>query len=118
LNTGTIKWQVPAGGDEPRAAAEGATNTGTVRSRAGLISTVTGLLFHAGGDGKLRVYDAETGQLLWSTSLPGGSIGVPAMYEINGRQFLAVNATQVVGGRGTGPASGAGRGAYVAFALP
>jgi quinoprotein glucose dehydrogenase len=118
LNTGTIKWQVPAGGDEPRAAAEGATNTGTVRSRAGLISTAPGLLLHAGGDGNLRVYDPDTGQLLGSTSLPGGSIGVPAMYQANGRQFLAVNATQPIGGRGAAPAAGFSRGAYVAFALP
>src|SRR5919201_2174943 len=56
-------------------------------------STSTGLLFHAGGDGKLRVYDAETGQVLWTTTMPAGSRGIPSMYEVNGRQFFVVNVT-------------------------
>ena len=61
LNTGTIKWQVRTG-DEPRAAAQGATDTGVISQRSGIITTVTGLLFHAGEDGKVRAHDVETGQ--------------------------------------------------------
>ena len=37
--------------------------------------------------------------------LPAGSRGIPAMYEVNGRQFFVVNATSTIGGRtddGTG----------------
>jgi quinoprotein glucose dehydrogenase len=133
LNTAKIKWQVPAGGDEPRAAAEGATNTGYPMARTGIITTASGLLFHAGLDSKLRVYDAETGQVLWTTTLPAGSRGIPAMYEVNGKQYLLVSATQG-GGRGAAAASAAsaaaGRGnvtgapqaaperSYVAFAIP
>lgn len=116
LNTGTIKWQVPAGGDEPRTVAEGGRDTGYPRSRTGIITTATGLLFHAGLDGKLRVYDSATGAILWIGDLPGGSIGGPAMYEVNGRQFFVVNATQTAAGRGAAAASSAR--AYVAFALP
>jgi quinoprotein glucose dehydrogenase len=133
LNTAKIKWQIPAGGDEPRALAEGGSNTGYPMARTGIITTASGLLFHAGLDRKLRAYDAETGQVLWTTSLPAGSRGIPAMYEVNGKQYLLVSATQG-GGRGAAaaaaPASADGRGnaatvpaavperAYVAFALP
>jgi len=128
LNTGTIKWQVPAGGDLPAAVAQGGVNTGYPSARAGIISTSTGLLFNAGSDGKLRAYDAETGRVLWVGALPAGSIGVPAMYEANGRQYLVINATSG-GGRGGAPVNVANIGtmpptapsaerAYVAFALP
>jgi hypothetical protein len=34
-NTGTLKWQVPAGGDDPRAVAEGATNAGYISAAPG-----------------------------------------------------------------------------------
>jgi quinoprotein glucose dehydrogenase len=73
------------------------------------------LLFQAGGDGTLRVYDSDTGQVLWTASLPAGSRGIPAMYEANGRQFFLVNATSSQGG---GPARTPVVPAYVAFALP
>ena len=113
LNSGTIRWQVPAG-DEPKAFAQGAKDTGVMSQRSGIITTSTGLLFHAGGDGKVRAHDAETGRVLWTGNLPGGSRGVPAMYEAGGRQYLVVNATQ-----GEVAATGAtGARAYVAFALP
>ena len=126
LNTGTIKWQVPGGGDEPRAIAGGATDTGFPLARTGIITTATGLLFQAGLDRKLRAYDAETGRVLWTGELPGGSVGIPAMYEADGKQYVLVSATQ--GGRAGGagaqgretaaaPAAEAPR-AYVAFALP
>jgi quinoprotein glucose dehydrogenase len=119
LNAGTIKWQVPAGGDDARASAAGAKDTGFISQRTGIITTSTGLLFQAGGDGMLRVYDADTGHVLWTAELPAGSRGIPAMYEVNGRQFFVVNATAATEGGSrstigsTRPAKG-----YVAFALP
>jgi len=113
---------VPAGGDEPRAIAEGGSNTGYPMARTGIITTSTGLLFHAGLDGKLRAYDAETGGVLWTGDLPAGSRGIPAMYEVNGKQYLLVSATQGAarGAAGAAPAaaSPAPTRAYVAFALP
>ncbi|ODS52679.1 MAG: hypothetical protein ABS36_16700 [Acidobacteria bacterium SCN 69-37] len=122
LNTGRIKWQVPAGGDEPRAVAEGASNTGYPRVRTGIVTTTTGLLFQAGLDGKLRAYDAETGEVLWTTDLPAGSAGIPAMYEVGGRQYFVVNATQSTGAARGNASDGVGGSAparaYVAFALP
>ncbi len=124
LNTGTIKWQVPAGGDDPRAAAAGAKETGFIRQRTGIVTTSAGLLFHAGGDGQLRVYDSENGRVLWTSPLPAGSRGIATMYDVKGRQFFVVNATSslaaAAGGEGTIPPEGAPvpARAYVAFALP
>jgi quinoprotein glucose dehydrogenase len=119
LNTGTIKWQVPAGGDDLRALSEGAKDTGYIFQRTGIITTPTGLLFQAGGDGTLRVYDADTGTVLWTAKLPAGSRGIPAMYEANGRQFFLVNATSSSPGVAADRTAGARPGpAYVAFALP
>jgi quinoprotein glucose dehydrogenase len=120
LNTGTIKWQVPGGGDDQRAVAEGATNTGYILQRTGIITTSAGLLFHAGGDRVVRVYNSDTGQVLWTAPLPAGSRGIPAMYEVNGRQFFVVNATATIAGSGGvgEPSSQNPDRAYVAFALP
>jgi quinoprotein glucose dehydrogenase len=115
LNTGTIKWQIPTG-DELRVAAQGVRDTGVISQRAGIITTATGLLFHAGEDRKVRAHDVETGKVLWTAELPAGVRGGPAMYEVNGRQYLVVNATQgASGGRGGVP--GVTERAYVAFAL-
>ena len=120
LNSGTIKWQVPAGGDDPRAVAEGGSNTGYPSARTGIITTPTGLLFQAGLDGKIRAYDVENGRVLWTGDLPAGSVGIPAMYEANGKQYLLVSATQGAGRGATagGPAAAGVTRAYVAFALP
>ena len=113
LNKGTIKWQVPVG-DDLRALKEGAHDTGGIGLRAGTVVTSTGLVFLTGADAKMRAYDSETGKVLWTAELPGQSRGIPAMYSVNGRQYLIVNATNA-----QGPAANPDnpRG-YVAFALP
>jgi quinoprotein glucose dehydrogenase len=125
LNKGTIKWRVPLG-EDARAAAEGAKNTGVfMAERHGIIVTSTGLLFVATTDGKVRAHDEETGKILWTGALPAGSEGVPAMYEVNGRQFLVVPASSRInsGGGHVRPGDVAadpvvGTPSYVAFALP
>jgi len=106
--------------------AEGAKNTGTFGSRSGAVITSAGLIFIAARDGKVRAYDEETGGTLWTATLPASSEGVPAMYEVAGRQFLVVSASSAYS---TGrqplavgvppPVAGvsAPRG-YVVFALP
>jgi quinoprotein glucose dehydrogenase len=125
LNKGTIKWRVPLG-EDARAAAEGAKNAGVfMAERHGIIVTSTGLLFVATTDGKVRAHDEETGQVLWTGTLPAGSEGVPAMYEVNGRQYLVVPASSRIntGGGHQPPGTAAadpvvGTPGYVAFALP
>jgi len=86
--------------------------------RHGIIATSTGLLFVAGSDSKIRAFEAETGKILWTAQLPAGSEGIPAMYEVNGRQYLVVpSSTQINAPGGHAEAPNLLRG-YVAFALP
>jgi quinoprotein glucose dehydrogenase len=125
LNKGTIKWRVPLGEDAV-AAAQGAKNSGVfMAERHGLIVTSTGLLFVATTDGKVRAHDEETGKILWTASLPAGSEGVPAMYQVNGQQYLVVPASsRINSGGGHNPPTGirepdaAATRSYIAFALP
>jgi quinoprotein glucose dehydrogenase len=126
LNSGTIKWKLPLG-EDAQAAAEGAKDTGIfMAEHHGIIVTSTGLLFVATSDGKVRAHDQDTGKVLWTGSLPAGSEGIPAMYEVGGRQFLVVSASSSInsgGGHrdpsGSLPATALpGARAYVAFALP
>jgi len=126
LNAGTIKWKIPLGQDA-EAAAEGAQDTGAfMAEHHGMIVTATGLIFIAASDGKLRALDEETGKVLWSTTLPAGSEGIPAMYEVGGRQYLVVSASSVINSGGGHPGRGAKAATvrpdlpkgYVAFALP
>ncbi len=123
LNSGTIKWKVPLGQDE-RATEQGARETGAfMAERHGIIVTATGLLFVAGSDGKLRAYEADTGNILWTAPLPAGSEGIPAMYEVNGRQYLVVTSSSRINAGGGHKGDGAapapnGPPSYIVFALP
>jgi quinoprotein glucose dehydrogenase len=128
LNTGRIRWQVPLGVDK-LAAEQGGADAGVPRGsqRMGMIVTSTGLLFATAKDGKIRAYSADDGKILWSAELPQGSEGLPAMYEVDGRQYLVVCATT---GLTWGPKSREGgawtqtdmesgaKGGYVVYALP
>jgi len=71
-------------------------------------------------DERLKVLDAEhidaavlytTVGLLWEAELPAAGNATPSVYEINGRQFVAI----VCGGGKNGAPSG---GSIVAFSLP
>jgi quinoprotein glucose dehydrogenase len=122
LNKGTIKWKVPLG-EDPKAAAHGAKNTGAFGAeRHGIIVTSTGLIFVGASDGKFRAYDEETGKVLWTVTLPAGSEGIPAMYEVNGREYLVLPASSNPGGGRLAPgevaaSSNVSRG-YLVYALP
>ena len=122
LNSGTIKWREPLG-DDPVADKEGAKNTGIEEGgeRRGIIVTSTGLLFVNCKDGKVRAFDADTGKVLWVANLPTGTEGIPAMYEVDGREYLVVSAsTPLI--FGLGPDGGhtipSTNRSYIAFALP
>jgi quinoprotein glucose dehydrogenase len=94
LNTGTIKWKQPLGEDSV-ASGKGDKSTGAVNGsqRKGIVVTSTGVLFCTGKGGKLYAYDTENGKLLWETTLSHESNAQPIMYELNGKQYLVVNAT-------------------------
>jgi quinoprotein glucose dehydrogenase len=86
LNTGEIKWRRPHGGVLGLGA-----DVGAHFPRGAPLVTAGGLVFAATAqDRQLRAYDRETGDVLWSYTLPGGSEGIPATYELGGRQYLAV----------------------------
>jgi glucose dehydrogenase len=119
LNKGTILWQIPNG--EFPGLPQTATNTGSHAPRGGPVVTAGGLIFvTTTSDRKLRAYDQDTGKVLWEQALPSPAEGVPAVYEVNGRQYLAICAA---GGRGlfpprVGEEVPPGPGQYMVFALP
>ena len=113
LSTGRILWRVPLG-ELPALTRAGVPKTGT-HNLGGATVTAGGLVFVAGTeDEKLRAFDADTGEELWSAQLPHAGTAAPAIYAVGGRQYVVITATG--GGRVGGPA-GPGD-ATVAFALP
>jgi quinoprotein glucose dehydrogenase len=120
LNKGTLLWQIP-NGDAPELAAGGTRGTGSQGARAGMVVTAGGLIFIGTPDHRLRAYDQDTGRTLWEKEMIGPINGVPAVYEVNGRQYVVVcvagaGAGTRPAGRG-GPAAPQSPGEYVAFAL-
>lgn len=94
LNNGTMKWKQPLG-EDAAALARGDKSTGAVNGsqRKGIVVTSTGVLFCTGKGGKLYAYDADNGKLLWENTFHHESNAQPMMYELNGKQYLVVNAS-------------------------
>jgi quinoprotein glucose dehydrogenase len=93
LNDGAIRWKIPYG-NEPFYVERGVTGTGTIWPKSGVVVTGSGLIFGASrDDSTLRAYDETDGRTLWEISLPAGSDGVPAIYEVNGQEYIAICAT-------------------------
>jgi quinoprotein glucose dehydrogenase len=112
LNTGKVLWRVPLGELE-ELTRQGVPITGS-QNLGGASVTAGGLVFCAGTqDERIRAFDVDTGEELWSAKLPFAGTAAPAIYEVKGRQYIVVTAT---GGGRVGGASGPGD-AYVAFAL-
>lgn len=111
LNTGEYRWKIPFG-EYPELAAKGMTHTGSENYGGGVV-TAGGLFFIAATnfDHKFHVFDKATGKLLWETTLPASGNATPAVYEVNGREFIVI----ACGGGKSNAASG---GSYVAFSLP
>lgn len=111
LNKGEIRWQIPFG-EYPELVAKGIKDTGS-DNYGGPVVTASGLLFIGATnfDKKFRAFDKLTGKLLWETLLPAAGNATPSIYEIKGKQYVAI----VCGGGKNGADSG---GSIVAFALP
>ncbi|SPF53791.1 Pyrrolo-quinoline quinone [Candidatus Sulfopaludibacter sp. SbA4] len=111
LNKGEIRWQIPLG-EYPELAAKGMKNTGS-DNYGGPVVTSNGLLFIGATnfDKKFRAFDKLTGRLLWETVLPAAGNATPSIYELNGREYVAI----VCGGGKNDAPSGS---SIVAFALP
>ncbi len=111
LDQGEIRWKIPFG-EFPALAAKGMKNTGS-DNYGGPVVTASGLLFIGATsfDRKFHAYDKRTGKLLWETELPAAGNATPSVYEIDGREYVAI----VCGGGKNGAPAG---GSIVAFALP
>ena len=46
----------------------------------------------ASRDNYLRVFEVETGRLLWRALLPAGAQATPMTYEVGGRQHVLLSA--------------------------
>jgi quinoprotein glucose dehydrogenase len=119
LNEGTVKWRTTLG-TIPGLAAQGIKNTGSVRPRNGPIVTAGGLVFVASnGDRYIHAFDKDTGKILWETEIEANPDGIPAVYEVGGRQYVAFFAAG--GGNGREMVSKASKDeaqGYYVFALP
>lgn len=114
LNQGTIKWQIPLG-DVPALAAKGIKNTGTIYPKTGPVVTAGGLIFTGTRDGVVRALDQDTGKVLWQSETGTAIEGIPAVYEINGREYLVVCAAAAP--QRPSPPGFKVHGEYIAFAL-
>jgi quinoprotein glucose dehydrogenase len=139
LNTGDIKWRIPTGTVLAPPELGIPANTGSHFPRSGPLVTAGGLVFFAtGADRRFRAYDRDNGKEVWSIELPAASEGMPATYEINGRQFIVVPVASgagqfaarfggpgpaapgrvaAAGGGGRGGAPAGPQGQYMALAL-
>ena len=109
LNKGEIVWKVTLGdhlsGRRLEEPPTGAENYG------GPVVTAGGVIFiGATNDEMFRAFDKKTGELLWETELPAGGYATPAVYSVDGKQYVLIAA----GGGKMGTKSGD---AYMAFAL-
>ena len=107
LATGEIVWKVPFGNFPSHPdLGFGAANYG------GPVVTKSGLIFIAATpDRKFRVYDVRDGTVLWETDLSAAGYSTPAVYMVDGKQYVAIAA----GGGRLGVPSGS---EYYAFSLP
>lgn len=89
LNSGNHLWQITLG-ITPELPNQDTNPTGC-ESYGGPIVTENGLLFIAATkDGMFRAFNKYTGKLLWQTKLPAASFTTPAMYSINGKQYIVM----------------------------
>ena len=110
LNSGEFAWKI-ALGEYEELKAQGIAPTGT-ENYGGPVVTQGGLVFIAATrDSKFRAFHKKTGQILWEYTLPASAFATPAVYELNGKQFIVI----ACGGGKLKTKSGD---AYVAFALP
>ena len=110
LNTGEVVWKQTIG-DHPELKSKG-IHTGSENFGAPAV-TAGGVVFIAATrDEKIRAFQKKTGELLWETDLPAAGIATPAVYQVNGKEYVRI----ACGGGGKQRTKSGDR--YVAFALP
>jgi quinoprotein glucose dehydrogenase len=110
LNTGKVVWKQTIG-DYPELQARG-IHAGSENFGAPVV-TAGGVVFIAATrDDKIRAFDKLTGKLLWQADLPAAGIATPAIYEVNGKEYIVI----ACGGGGKQLTKSGDK--YVAFSLP
>lgn len=109
LNTGEYAWKKPLGNDT--AFHHAGSPTGTENYGAPVV-TAGGLVFiGATKDGMLRAFNKLTGAILWEAKLPAAAFATPAIYTLQGKQYVVI----ACGGGKLQTTSGD---SYIAYALP
>ena len=92
VNRAAVRWRVPLGVFDDLKA-HGFDKTGTPNI-GGTIATASGLVFIGGTiDGRFRAFDADTGGLLWETTLDASAHATPMTFlGRNGRQYVVIAA--------------------------
>jgi hypothetical protein len=72
--TGTVAWKFVT--PEP--------------GRGGITTTASGVGFAGGGDGVLRGFETATGNVLWSFQTGFQIASAPSIYEVGGKEYIAV----------------------------
>ncbi|MBE3639802.1 pyrroloquinoline quinone-dependent dehydrogenase [Mangrovicoccus algicola] len=88
MTTGDIKWKRPIGASQKYGfympESMGSPTIG------GPAVTAGGLIFiGATMDAKVRAYDLATGEQLWSDNVEAPAVSIPAVYEYQGREYVA-----------------------------
>jgi quinoprotein glucose dehydrogenase len=110
LNTGKLVWK-DTFGDFPELLKTKNIHSGG-ESWGGSVVTAGGLLFiGATRDEKFRAFNKRTGELLFETELPAGGYATPAVYSVDGKEYIVI----ACGGGRMKTKSGD---SFVAFALP
>ncbi|MEA2539290.1 MAG: hypothetical protein QOH35_656, partial [Acidobacteriaceae bacterium] len=97
--------------------------TGSQFPKVSPVVTAGGLIFTGTRDRKVRAIDSDTGKVLWEAEVDAALEGMPAIYEVQGREYVvfcaAAQATTYTHSVPGHPASETPiPGAYIAFALP
>ena len=67
------------------------TNFGMSQNWGPMLATGGDVLFSGGtNDRKFRALDAKSGKVLWETAMPSGVNGVPMSFQVDGKQYIAV----------------------------
>jgi quinoprotein glucose dehydrogenase len=113
---GDILWSIPLG-EYPGLVEMGIRNTG-VENFGGMAVTKGGVIFiGATEDSRFRAFDKTNGELLWEFEMDAPGFASPSVYEIDGRQYVAIVAGGG-GGRYRSPVTGPLGTRLHVFALP
>jgi quinoprotein glucose dehydrogenase len=108
LNTGEFVWKKTLGTDP--AFPQSKEPTGSENYGASVVTRGGLLIIAATKDGKLRAFNKRNGELLWEKELPVPAFATPAVYELDGRQYIVIAC-------GGGKLNTKAGDSYIAFAL-